>query len=466
MTDSDSARSRRSYLKRAAVASTVGMAGLAGCTGGGGGSGDGGTDGTDGGDGTDTTDGGNGSDGTDSTGTDSDDGGSDQALEVLHAWTGGDGKKAINALTDTFEEQHPDMETDFRPIGGGGNTNLNTVMSKRLGNNNPPSSFAGWPGANTIQYEGILGDASGVWEEFEDSHIQEAVEASKFNDKFVAVPIGSHRLNELFYNVSVVEEAGVNPDELSDVEGLLSALQTVGENTDAVPMAHGMKLPWTTLQLFGVNFLSTQGHEAYMSFTQGEGDKEKVVSALETTKEILENYISDDASSIGLTGANQMIMQGDAAFIHQGNWAAGAYKGNDLKYNEDWGAVTYPGTDGMYTLHMDSFLYPGNNPSPQKTKKWLSYVGTKEAQVAFNTRKGSIPTRTDVATDQFGEYLTDTIDDFQNAEQKPPTIAHGLAVPPTTLTNLKGVINNNFSGPYDVDATAEGLLQTIEDGQA
>ncbi|PSP69062.1 ABC transporter substrate-binding protein [Halobacteriales archaeon QH_9_66_26] len=466
MTDSDSARSRRSYLKRAAVASTVGMAGLAGCTGGGGGSGDGGTDGTDGGDGTDTTDGGNGSDGTDSTGTGSDDGGSDQALEVLHAWTGGDGKKAINALTDTFEEQHPDMETDFRPIGGGGNTNLNTVMSKRLGNNNPPSSFAGWPGANAIQYEGILGDASGVWEEFEDSHIQEAVEASKFNDKFVAVPIGSHRLNELFYNVSVVEEAGVNPDELSDVEGLLSALQTVGENTDAVPMAHGMKLPWTTLQLFGVNFLSTQGHEAYMSFTQGEGDKEKVVSALETTKEILENYISDDASSIGLTGANQMIMQGDAAFIHQGNWAAGAYKGNDLKYNEDWGAVTYPGTDGMYTLHMDSFLYPGNNPSPQKTKKWLSYVGTKEAQVAFNTRKGSIPTRTDVATDQFGEYLTDTIDDFQNAEQKPPTIAHGLAVPPTTLTNLKGVINNNFSGPYDVDATAEGLLQTIEDGQA
>jgi|AntDeeMetagen134_2_1112570.scaffolds.fasta_scaffold02687_2 glucose/mannose transport system substrate-binding protein len=466
MTDSDSTHSRRSYLKRAAVASTVGMAGLAGCTGGGGGdgggSGDGGSNDSGGSsDGNASGDGGNASGDTETSGSSS-----DQALEVLHAWTGGDGQKAINALTDKFSEQYPDMKTDFRPIGGGGNTNLNTVMSKRLGNSNPPSTFAGWPGANAIQYEGILGNASEVWDEFEDKHIEEAVEASKFNEKFVAVPIGSHRLNDLFYNVKVVEEAGVNPDEISDVEGLVSALKTVGENTDAVPMAHGMKLPWTTLQLFGVNFLSTQGYEAYMSFTQGEGDKEKVASALETTKGLLENYISDDASSIGLTGANQMIMQGNAAFIHQGNWAAGAYKGNDLKYNEDWGAVTYPGTEGMYTLHMDSFIYPGNNPTPQKTKKWLSYVGTKEAQVTFNTRKGSIPTRTDIATDEFGEYLTNTIEDFQNAEQKPPTLAHGLAVPPTTLTNLKGVVNDNFSGPFDVDATAEGMLQTIEDGQA
>ena len=430
----DEGFTRRTYVK-AGLGGAIGTA-FAGCLGGSGGSGGGG-------------------------------GGSGQKLEVLHAWTGGDGKAAINALTKKFENKYPDMPTDFRPIGGGGNTNLNTVVSKRLGNNNPPSSFAGWPGANAIQYEGILGNANSVWQEFKNKHVQEAVKLSKFNGKFVAVPIGSHRLNDLFFNKKVVQNAGVNPDDITNTDQLIGAMEKVKQNTDAVPMAHGMKLPFTTLQLWAVVFLSEAGYQPYIDFTKGNGDKQKIKKSLETTKRILTNYINDNASSIGFTSANQMIMNGEAAFIHQGNWVAGAYKGQKgFDYGKDWGAVTFPGTENMYTLHLDSFLYPGDNPTPEKTKKWLSYVGTKEAQVTFNSRKGSIPTRKDVKTDQFGEYLTDTIEDFQNAKQKPPTLAHGLAVPPTTLSNLKSVINNNFSGPYNVEKTANGLLQTVKDGQA
>ena len=432
---------RREYLRVAGLLGTAGMAGLAGCSGGGGSEG---------------TSGGNGGSG-----------GSGQALEVLHAWTGGDGAEAIDALTTLFEKKHPDMKTDFRPIGGGGNTNLNTVVSKRLGNNNPPSSFAGWPGANLIQYEGVLGDIGGVWEEFKDQHVQEAVEASKFNEKFVAVPIGSHRLNDLFYNVKVVEQAGVNPKDITDFQGLVDALKKVQNNTDAVPMAHAMKLPWPTLQLFGVTMLSTQGYQPYMDFTKGKGDKQKVMAALRRTKTILKNYINDDASSIGFTSANQMIMNGKAAFIHQGNWVAGAYKGQQgFEYGKDWNAVTFPGTQGMYTLHMDSFIYPKPNPTPEKTKTWMSFVGSKEAQMTFNTLKGSIPTRKDTNAAEFGPYLKKTIEEFKSAKQKPPTLAHGLAVPPRTLSNLKGAINNNFTGPYNVEATADAMLQAIKDGQA
>ncbi len=438
--------SRRTYVKSAGLAGAAGLVGLAGCTGN-----NNGNSGNDSG----TSNGGSGN--SSSGGGNS--GGSGKQLVVLHGWTGGDGKSAITALTKEFAKKYPDMNTDFRPIGGGGNTNLDTVVAKRLGNNNPPSSFDTWPGANLQKYDGVMGDIGSVWDEIKPQYYDVAAKLSKHNGKYVTVPIGSHRLNDLFYNVKVVKKAGVDPSSLESVDDLINAMKQVQQKTDAVPMAQGMKLPWPTLQLFAQTLLSTAGYQAYMDFTNGKGDKAKVTTALKKTKTILSNYINDDASSIGFTSANQMIMNGKAAFIHQGNWVAGAYKSNNFEYKKDWNAVTYPGTKGMYTLHMDSFIYPKNNPSPKNTKTWLKFVGSPKPQATFNSRKGSIPLRKDAPTDQFGEYLKNTIEDFKSAKKRPPTITHGLAVPPKTLTRFKGIISDNFSGPYNVDATASALIQ-------
>jgi glucose/mannose transport system substrate-binding protein len=395
-------------------------------------------------------------------------GGGDGTLNVLHGWTGGDGATAAEALFSGFKEEHSDVDTDIEPIGGGGNENLNTVLNNRLGSDQTPSSFAGWPGRNMEKYDGVLGDIEAdVWEQgdLKDAHVAEAQSLCQIDGQYSAVPIGSHRLNCLFYNVDVVEEAGVDPSSISSVDGLLDALGDVQDNTDAVPMAHGMKGPWTTLQLFAVVLLGQEGYDTYMNFIEG-GDAENAVnSALQTTQEILENYINEDASSQGLTDVNPMIMDGSAAFIHQGNWAAGAYTNEDLAYNEDWGFVPFPGTEGMYTFHIDSFLYPTDgdeNPSPEVSKTFLRYVGSKQAQIDFNSRKGSIPTRTDVSTDEFGPYLTETIEDFANADQKPPTLAHGLAVSPTQLSELKSVISEQFSDPFNVDEATSQMMDIVQ----
>src|SRR5699024_8093581 len=166
------------------------------------------------------------------------------------------------------------------PIGGGGNTNLNTVVAKRLGNNNPPSAFAGWPGQNLTKYEGVLGNANEAWSDFKNKHYKEVVDACKYNGNFAAVPIGSHRLNDLFFNKNVLDNAGVNPDDISDFDGLVSALKTVQQKTDKVPMTEAMKQPFSNLQLFGTIMLGTQGYQAYMDFINGKGEKKKVVAAL------------------------------------------------------------------------------------------------------------------------------------------------------------------------------------------
>jgi len=292
--------------------------------------------------------------------------------------------------------------------------------------------------------------------------VEEAVELHKQNGSYRAVPLGSHRLNCLFYNVSVVEDAGIDVDSLNSPSALIDAFETVSSETDAIPMTHGMSGTWTTTQLWGAVMLGVNGYQPYMDFLEGNGDESAVRSAFETTAEMLENHISDDAASIGLTQSNQNIINGDAAFIHQGNWAAGAFRNaENFEYGDDWGFKTFPGTEGMYTLHFDSFLYPSDNPTPEASKTWEAFAGSPEAQIAFNQYKGSIPTRTDVSMEEFGPYLQETAEDFANAEYRPPNLQHGLGVPSETMTALNDVISSEFTGPYNVDAATQGFLNAV-----
>ena len=310
----------------------------------------------------------------------------------------------------------------------------------------------------------MLGEVDGVWESegFEDVMVDEAVDLHQYNGAYRAVPLGSHRLNCLFYNTSVVEEAGVDPDSLTSVSALIDALETVQSETDATPMTHGASGTWTTTQLFASTMLGQEGYDAYMSFLDGSPDEAAVRATFESLAEILGNYINEDASSIGLTESNQNIIEGNAAFIHQGNWAAGAYRNaEDFAYDEDWGFKTYPGSEGMYMLHFDSFLYPSSNPSPDATEQFMAFVGSEAAQVAFNQYKGSIPTRTDVDMSQFGPYLQETQEDFAEADERPPNLQHGLGVPSETMTSLNEVISSEFSGPYNVDAATSGFVDAV-----
>jgi len=391
-------------------------------------------------------------------------GGSDQALNLMHAFTGGDGAVAAEAMFDAFREEHPDIELDLEPIGGGGNQNLDTVVANRLNNNDPPGAFANWPGKNLTKYEGALGEVDDVWEEndFEDVHIDEAVELHQQNGAYRATPKASHRLNNLFYNIEVVEEAGVDPSGIDSLDALVDALDAVATETDKTPMTQAMSGTWTVTQLWAAVMQGEEGAQAYMDFIEGNGSEAAVSSAFERMGEILENYIGNDAASLDLTASNSNIIDGNAAFIHQGNWAAGAFRNaDDFEYEEDWGAVAFPGTSNMYCLHFNSWLYPANNPTPDLSKTFLAFVGKPAAQIAYGKNKGAIPTRTDVDIGEFGPYLQDVYEDFNNVDHRPPSLQHGLAVTSEKMSALNDAISNNFMGPFDVDAATQGFMDAV-----
>nr|WP_255681909.1 ABC transporter substrate-binding protein [Natrinema sp. SYSU A 869] len=382
----------------------------------------------------------------------------------------GDGADAVDALTSAFEENHSDLDPNFQAVGGDGNVELNSTILRRLTNSNPMSGFANWPGKNLERYRGSLMDLEeDVWEAegYKESMQDRVVEICNFNDKMPAVPIGSHRMNNLFYNTAAFDEAGIDAESLESVPDLIDALETIDQETDYTPFAHGMRAPFLGLQTWAQILTSQSGVDAYTDFIEGDGDRDAVIDALETLQEIQENYINDDASSIGYSEASQKIIgdsddPSEAACIHGGNWQYGMFRADEnFNYGEEWDWVPFPGTEGLYFYHVDAFVTPTDNPSSEETISWQKFVGTKEAQVAFNNLKGSVPLRTDIDSDELTDFLAMTYEDLIDSEAYPPTIAHGLAVEPEAMNDCKSAIGNNFTGPYDAEAAADGLLEAV-----
>ncbi|MFC6824871.1 extracellular solute-binding protein [Halopelagius fulvigenes] len=450
--DTDGGVSRRTYLKLSGVAGATGI--VAGCAGGG-------NEGS-----TQTDSGGSTDGGEQTTGGESTQGGSGNALEIVHWWTAGGEQDALNALLEGFKEKHPDATVNNNPAPGGAGSALDTVIKNRVLNQNPPSTFQIWPGKALTEYvDGdVLRDISdSVWSEDMRSAYRQGVQnLSKPGGNYVAVPINIHRLNNLFYNVSVLKEAGVDPSSISDPGALTNALKKVSENTDAVPMAHQTQSPWSSVQLWENIFLGYNGVEAYNSLTQGKVSQHEdaVRESLQTLKDYSQ-YFNDDAGSIAWDQANSKVVNGNAAFIHQGDWAAGQYQSAEgFEYESGWNMVPFPGTKGMYSVVTDSFVFPKNNPSPETTRKFLQYCGSVDAQKRFNPVKGSIPPRTDVPTDPFGPFLQSQIKDFKNSESQPPTIAHGTAVTPEVHGNIDEVFAS-FNGQWKVDSAYNGLVNAF-----
>jgi glucose/mannose transport system substrate-binding protein len=116
----------------------------------------------------------------------------------------------------------------------------------------------------------------------------------------------------------------------------------------------------------------------------------------------------------------------------------------------------------MYVSHLDSFMFPQDGNAPAKAQAFAELIGDPELQVRFNNLKGSIPLRTDIDDGQLDDFLKMNVEHLNNHDQFPRTLAHGLACTPEELDAYKDAMANNFSDPYNAEATAEALMAVFE----
>ena len=353
-------------------------------------------------------------------------------LEVFSWWTSPGEAPALQALFDTYLAAHPGVEIINAAVAGGAGVNAIAVLQTRLQGNQPPDSWQTHIGRELIDQYVVPGYCEPITdiytaEGWADVMPEGLVEQATWESEQYSIPVGVHRGNGFWYNRQVMADNGIEVGDTMSIEEFMIAADTL--QAAGIPaLALAMKDTFPGAQLFENTLLGVAGPETYNALFRGETawDDQAVRDAADATAAMLD-YVNEDFSALTWDQAVALMIEGGAGFNSMGDWAYGEVVARDAQDNIGW--VSHPGTAGSFVLVVDSFTLPVGAPNPENARNWLTVLGSKEAQEAFNPLKGSIPPRTDANRELFSPYHQWSMDSFAN-DALVPSCAHGQASSP------------------------------------
>ncbi len=382
-------------------------------------------------------------------------------LEIFSWWTAGGEAEGLKALFDLYHKLYPDVKIINATVAGGAGTNAKAVLKTRMLGGDPPDSFqvhAGhelidtWVKAGYMEPVTFLYKKEG-WEKVMPPGILNIV---KYKEYYWSVPVNIHRANVLWYSKPIFEKYGITaPKTFDEFFAVCEKLKKEG----IVPIVMGTKDGWEAGHVFEAFLIATLGPEDYKGLWTGKtkwSDK-RVTEALVLFDKML-NYINTDHSALTWDEAGEYLLQGKGAMMIMGDWTNGWFMSKKF---EDYGWALPPGNQGVFDALSDSFGLPKGCKHRDNVIAWLKLLGSKEAQKAFNMKKGSIPARTDVDMSDFNAYLQSCAKDW-NKDQIVPSVIHGAAASEGWATEYKDAIAL-FVSKRNVMKTQKALIMAAED---
>ncbi|HEY1029706.1 MAG TPA: ABC transporter substrate-binding protein [Pseudomonas sp.] len=390
-------------------------------------------------------------------------------VEVLHWWTSGGEKRAVDTLRERVEGQGHHWK-DFAVAGGGGEAAM-TVLKTRAVSGNPPAA-AQIKGPDIQQWGelGLLSEMDGVAAQGEWDRLlaPEVANIMKYQGHYVAVPVNVHRVNWLWINPQVFEKAGIDqaPTTLDEFFAAADRLQAAG----FIAIAHGGQ-PWqdgTVFENLALSVLGPQAyHKAFVELDVATLSGEKMVEVFDRLQK-LRGYIDANAAGRDWNAAAAMVIEGKAGMQIMGDWAKGEWTAAGKVAGKDYQCVAFPGTQGSFDYNIDSLaLFRLRNAADREAQEELArVVMSPEFQILFSQNKGSIPVYQDLDASALDSCAQASIADFREAAASgglQPSLAHLMAAPGHVQGAVFDVVTNFFNSPSsDPRKAAQQLAAAIK----
>ena len=322
--------------------------------------------------------------------------------EVTHWWTSGGEAAAVAEFANALDASGAGPWVDGA-IGGSGDTARPIIISRIMGGN-PPCATQFNPGkdADDLIDAGLMLDLTELaeaegWADivYPPSQFQSCVR----DGKVWCVPVNIHSGLWMWTNRNVFEEAGLKaPNDWNELMAAAPALREKGI------------IPLSAAQGWPIGNLSTNievGVLGIDNFKKIYVDRDMDVAGSDTSRRVWEvldeaRQIIDPAEIVPQwNDAVSLVITGKAAANVMGDWAQGEFQVAELVAGDDYDCLPGLGLNNVVDTGGDVFYFPKNDdPAVTETQLALaSLMISKEVQVAFNLKKGSMPIRLDVDLD-------------------------------------------------------------------
>jgi glucose/mannose transport system substrate-binding protein len=319
-------------------------------------------------------------------------------LEVTHWWTSG-GEAAAVAEFAKAVDASGDKWVDGA-IAGSGDVARPIIISRILGGN-PMGATQLNPGkdADDLIAAGLLEDitdvaTAGEWAKILRPASQLA--SCTVDGKVYCVPVNLHSAQWMWTNRKVYEDAGIAPPQnWAEMVAAGPALQAKGIQPLSLAQGWpvGLLVENVIVAISGVDNFVKVYKDRDMAIATGP-EFAKVFEALATARQ----FAPADKMVPQWNEAVALVIQGKAGANIMGDWAGGEFAVANMVAGKDYDCLPGLGVTPVLNTGGDVFYFP-KNKDPAVTaaqKKMAATLVTKEVQVAFNLKKGSLPMRADV----------------------------------------------------------------------
>ena len=383
--------------------------------------------------------------------------------EVLHWWTSGGESAAVRELANAFNAAGGEWVDTA--IAGSGST-ARPIGINRIVGGNPPTAMQFNTGTqmNDLAEQGLLRtlDDLAQKQDWKTALTPAFYNAIQYKGHIYGAPINDHGQNWLFYSKTVFQKAGVT-DEPKTWDEMFVALDKI-KAAGLIPVAVGGQ-PWQLQLMFNSILLGDGGKELFSKVYKDldpdavKSDKFKHVAEVFAK---LRKYQDEGSPNRDWNVATGMLVDGKAGIQFMGDWAKGEFIHAGLVADKDFGCILGPG-ESNFMMGGDIFVFPIlKDPNAVEAQTLLATViMSKEGQLAFNSKKGSVPVRLDVDTSKLDACAQKGLNVLKDPSRQ--ILAADVLTSQDVLQSLSDLVAQYWTTPaMTSDQFADAWVKVVE----
>ncbi|MFC5528216.1 ABC transporter substrate-binding protein [Cohnella yongneupensis] len=374
---------------------------------------------------------------------------------TLAGWGSSPEEQALlQQVLDEFQAKNPDVKVKYEVIA---DQYMDVIKTRLIGGEAPDVFYLDAFEAPALIAKDVLEPLdSYVTDEFDTSDFEAPMlNAFKSPDgKMYGFPKDYSTL-ALFYNKKMFADAGIAAPPATWDELQADSEKLTKKNGDKVEVYGLGQAPELARQMFMIKAFGGQlsDSEGNATFATPEAEKGLALVVDQHNKAKTAGQPSD----VGAGWGGEMLGQGKAAMVLEGNWAIPYLQSNfaDL----DFSTAEVPTVNGQKGTMAFTVAYVMNKNSEKKEAAWklISYLTGKEGMKTWTSKGFALPTRKSVAA-ELG---------FDKDALRGALVAGGSYATPwqagTTLPTIMNNFNNEFVAAYNNLSSLTDALKKAQD---